>query len=153
MTEVTLTWYELELAAHVGVRRRLHSMREGRMERFHAESNAGWGDGWGRDIEGAAAEMAYAKARRQYWGGHVDTFREPDVAAVEIKHTVRDDGSLIVQPEEPDWTLLVLVTGRLPVLTIRGAMLAEYAKRPEWWRSNVPKPAFFVPQSALTVVI
>ena len=152
MTEVTLTWFELELAAYVGMRRRLYSMREGRVERFQAESNAGWGDGWGRDIEGAAAEMAYAKARNRYWGGHIDTFREPDVAKVEIKHTVRPDGCLIVQPEEPPETLLVLVTGRLPVLTIRGAMLASYAKRPEWFRQNVPKPAYFVPQSALTPV-
>jgi hypothetical protein len=144
--DVRLTWRELSIAAGAGVTRRIRSLADGRTERFDPR----YGDSWGREINGAAAELALAKLRGVYWGGHVDTFRAPDVGGRwQVRQTDRPDGCLIAHPEDVDDDVLVLVTGRDAAFNVRGYLRTRDAKQQRWWRTDVPHPAFFIPQSEL----
>lgn len=142
---VEMTLFELALAAQVGIRRRLNSMRRQTIivgnpnERFR----------WHTDIEAAIAEMAYAKFSGQYWDGSVNTFMVPDVGQVYVRHTEHDGGCLVLRPGKDDPSkLYVLVTGKAPTYTIRGmiqgadGMVDAYLRGGEF-------PAWFVPQAAL----
>lgn len=144
---VELTWAEIALAGEVGILRRITSWAKGSTERFDPD----YGDVWGREINGACAELAVAKKLGLYWGGmwRRTSFSLPDVGVLEVKHCDRSNGCLIVQREAPDETLYVLVTGVPPALTIRGYRRAGEAKLEQWWRADVPKPAYFVPQREL----
>lgn len=148
MTAVALEWFELEIAASVGVRRRVWSMYEGRKERYAPDL----GDSWGRNIEGAAAEMAYAKAAGVYWGGHVNRFRKPDVGSFEVKQTEHENGHLTIPLDESPESVLVLVTGAAPRFVIRGHALARDVMRPEYLRRFPERSVYWVPQSALRPV-
>jgi hypothetical protein len=145
MSEVVLAWHEVSLGACCGVTRRIRSMVKERTERFEPTQ----GDAWGRDINGACAELAVAKMRGVYWGGEVDTFAPIDVGGWQVKHTERANGSLVVPADAPDGVVFCLVTGFPPVLNVRGYKLAREAKQTRFWRADVPRPAFFVPQSEL----
>lgn len=143
-----LEWFELEIAAAVGARRRIRSMREGRRERYAPEL----GDGWSRDVQGAAAEMAYAKAVDVYWGGDIDGFRRPDVGRYEVKHTEHENGHLTIPLDESPESVLALVTGVAPRFVIRGHALARDVMRPEFLRRFPERSVYWVPQSALRPV-
>lgn len=140
---VKLNNSEVFLAATVGVRRMITSFMSPEMNKVANEKF-----GWHSDIEGACAEMAFAKATGMYWGGTVNTFKLPDVAGIQIRHTEYDNGHLIVREDDKDDEMFVLVTGKAPHFTVRGCLLGADAKRPEYFRGE-GYPAWFVPQSAL----
>ena len=73
---VSLTNYEIFLAAMVGVRRKIASSDYSKASTFIDPQV--W---WGSDIESACAEMAVAKALKIYWDGSVNTYSAPDVGA------------------------------------------------------------------------
>ena len=147
-TAVTLTWREVVIAADVGVQRRVRSLAEGLDDSYGYN---GQDDVWTREVYGALAEMAVAKRLGVYWDAGVNTFKAPDVGSLHVRHTQRDDGCLIVRAHDPDAALYVLVTGRVPAFVIRGAIHGTSAKRPEWMRDpGQVRPAYFVPQSALS---
>jgi hypothetical protein len=103
------------------------------------------------DIEGAAAEMAFAKWRRCYFSPSVNTFKsEPDVGWFEVRHTTLGHGSLILRESDADGSPFVLVTGASPVFQVRGWLWGREAKRAEFLRApNGRTPAWFVPQKNL----
>jgi len=149
---VRLTRFEVLAAALVGVRRRLESWGS-------AETNkVGNGSfGWQIDIEAACAEMAAAKALNLYWSGSVNTFKLPDVGegveGLQVRHTDRDGGCLIVRPEDKGHERFLLVTGQAPLFVLRGWLRGDDARQDAFWRDpNGHRPAWFVPQSALRPV-
>jgi hypothetical protein len=108
---------------------------------------------WDRDLNGACAELAFAKWVGVYWGAGVDTFHVPDVGELHVRHTVRSDGSLVLRRHDADEPLYVLLTGEVPTFVIRGAMRGRDGKRSEWLRDPGDVfPAYFVPQSELVSV-
>lgn len=142
---VTLDWYELSVAAHVGQMRRVESMRRG------CTRADGTTPEWNTDVEGAAAEMAVAKLLGRYWSGSVNAFHDPDVGIIGVRHTTRPDGKLIVRDRDKDDVLYVLVTGSNGSYTIHGGIMGadaraldEYRRNPNGWGD-----AWFVPQSEL----
>jgi hypothetical protein len=143
---VQLSWLELTQAAFVGCQRRIEALQRGRGDRYGYDA-----DGWGTDIEGAAAEMAYAKATNRYWLSVVEDPRElpGDVGPVQIRSTARADGCLILHPDDADDARFVLATGCAPTFTFAGWGIAGELKRDEYWRNGIARPAFFVPQEAL----
>lgn len=148
---VQLDWFEVEQAAMVGARRRIESRSRG------FKNGSGYNDenGWQIDIEGAAAEMAFAKLAHVYWSYSVNSFRrEGDVGRIQIRHTERENGSLIIRPKDADTGLFVLVVGKIPSFNIVGAITAKKAKaNPEWQKDyNNRDSAFFVPQESLVPI-
>lgn len=144
---VELTDYELRLGAAVGVERQLEALRLGRQHR-HGFA----GEGWDIHIEGALAELAFAKARAVFWDAVV---RRPedldgDVGSAQIRSTKRPSGCLIVHKDDPDSAAFVLITQENPrTYSFRGWLRGRDAKQQRWWRTDTGRPAFFVPQGYL----
>jgi hypothetical protein len=147
VTLVTLTPDELYLAGVIGVRRRVVSIGNGAADRNHYDPAHAE---WATDIEGAAAELAVAKVLDRYHAGL--NYRAPtDVGGrLHVRHTVRDDGCLIVRDRDPDFDPFVLVVGFAPRYRIAGWLYGREAKRDEWRSVPTGGPAaYFVPQQAL----
>lgn len=147
---VVLTWAELEIAAAVGTRRNIESLRDGnkphRLLGGHEDL-----PGWQGHIEGAAGESAVAKFLNRYWSGSVNTFKTGgDVGDVQVRTRSRHNFELIVRPKDRDEDWFVLVTGLAPVFLVHGCLRGGDAKRPEWSATHGGgAPAWFVPQSEM----
>lgn len=165
-------WYEFDaedmlFVATEGVGRRIkgltgdHIRGKGRDtfdKRICECCNRMYYDQWGSDIEAAAAEMAVA-----FFYEGVDchhTFLdhpdyEGDYKGIQVRHTLHDRGGLLVYETDPDDRFCILVTGRLPVLTVRGGLYAgEVKQHDEWWYENLKHiklidPCWRAPQSVL----
>jgi hypothetical protein len=149
---VTLTDYELRLAAFVGQTRNAEAIALGL--RDTAGFTGGHAHGLQLHILGAAGELAFAKACDRYWGGSTGTFRtEGDVGSIEVRTRSRDDYDLLVRANDKPDSFYVLVTGAMPTFKVWGYITGADAKRPEWAQTygNRP-PAFFVPKAALTPI-
>lgn len=146
MITVELTTEEMRTAASVGVERRLRAVARGRR---HRHDWSGEGE-WGVDINAAAAELAVAKVLGRYWVDTANTDFDGDVGpGVQVRWTARANGRLLLHPDDGDTHVFVLVCGTMPAFTIPGWIRGRDGKRPEWWRQDTGRPAFFVPREAL----
>lgn len=148
MTRVHLEAFECRMAAEVGLRRQLAKLGQHDAHGFN-------GDGWGIHIEGAAGELAVAKALNLYWSGSVDTFKVGgDVGSLQVRTRSRSDYDLIVRAADRDGDLFVLVTGKMPDLWVRGWMYGKEAKSSEFEQTYGDRPkAWFVPAAHLRRVV
>jgi hypothetical protein len=143
-----LTAHEFWIAAQVGAARQCKNLLKGRQDRYGFA-----GDGWEAQITGACGEAALAKMLGQWWSGNMDKLGLADVGKLQVRTTPRDDGRLIVHPEDDDDHVFVLVTGVAPRLDVRGWIVCADAKLDEYWTDpKTGRPAFFVPQSVLRPV-
>ena len=150
--DVVLSNAECRAAAYVGLNRRLDAMRDGRVEVYGSAAHGGF---WNVDIEAAAAELAVAKALGTFWAAAdtPDEDRAGDVGpGVQVRHTQHLNGSLIVHDRDADDHRFVLVDGAMPMFRIAGWAWGRDAKHADHWRADMPRPAFFMPQSALTAM-
>ena len=99
---------------------------------------------------GLVAEYAFAK-----WFGY-DYVIKPydptndDVLGYQIKATERYDGCLIKQPHNPSGIyILGIVLNDYTEVSYRGWKDSSEIQRACYWRADVPKPGYFVPQAAL----
>jgi len=146
MSKVTLSSCEIFQGAMIGVMRRVRDMKAGRSERHNVPA----GGGWQRDIEGALGEVALAKSLNVFIADHND-MKCPDVGSVDCRMTPRENGRLIIHPDDPDDRAFYLVTGAYGDYVVRGWIRGGDAKRVEWWTDpSGGRPAYFVPQDALT---
>ena len=145
--KVTLTSPEVQYAAYVGTQRRVSAIANQRGDRYGTPFR----DPWSIDIEAAAAELAFAKARDRYWQPLADdpNTLTGDVGRVQIRSTHRTNGCLITHPTDPDNAPFVLAIGQIPTYTFVGWLWGRETKHQQWWRTDTGRPAFFVPQSAL----
>ena len=130
------------MGATIGVMRRIASYTK-LDDKKHTDRND---DSWDRDIEGACAEAAFAKHMNVFWNGSVNTFHDPDVGVVQIRHTQLPSGHLIVRQDDKDCEVFVLVIGTHPHYRIVGWMRAGDGKQDEWKRDEF---SWFIPQSSL----
>jgi len=139
-----LTPSEMRLAALVEVERRVDNLYNYRAARHGAD------DGWTIGIEGAAAEMAFAKMIGVFWSGAVGNLKAKDVGLLQVRSTQRDDGCLILHKWDSDDDVFVLMVGTAPRFDCRGWLRAADGKTEEFWRDPIGgRPAYFVPQSKL----
>lgn len=107
------------------------------------------------EIVGACGEMAVAKVLDCYWSPSVNTFHAvTDLPrSMEVRSTVRTNGSLIVRANDPDDRIYILVTGQPPEMTVVGWINGADAKQ-DCWKDNPHghRQAWFVPQDALTPI-
>lgn len=149
-SSVTLTRYELDMAANVGVRRHVSAVTSGRKPTHGIDPS----DGWRAHIEGACGELAVAKYLGKYWDGSVDTFRSmPDLGDIEIRTRSKDYYELIIREDDEPSKVYVLVTGIAPHYQVRGWIRGADARRDEWLQTHGGRPpAWFVPHEALTPI-
>lgn len=147
--KITLTIGEMHLAAQNGCLRQIESMAKGLQDKHGFE-----GPGWNIHIEGAAGEIAVAKALGIYWGGSVNSFRtENDVGKFEVRTASKNGYKLIVREQDKDSNIYILVTGSAPHFEVVGWMYGGDAKQKKY--ENAPNgraAAYFVPQSDLRAI-
>lgn len=144
MITVELTPAETFLGATAGVMRCVENRSKG-IGNAHGATNA---QCWQMDIEGALAEMALSKFLGTYWKGkgHI---KDDDVDGMEVRYTDRDNGCLIIRPDDPN-RIYWLVTGVRGTYHVHGWLHAEIAKQDKYRRApNGRPPAYFIPQSDL----
>lgn len=144
---VVLTWYELFLASQIGVKRQVEALKRNLPDRHGAKAD----QGWQVHVEGAAGEMAAAKALGLYWSGSINTFKTGgDIGTLQVRTRSRHDYDLIVRDSDRDDDRFVLVVGCAPVFDVIGWILGRDAKRQEWTRTHGGRSeAYFVPQNQL----
>jgi len=148
--KVRLSWYEAAEAARAGTQRNIQALSKARRAIYGKPSSD-----WDVHIEGCAAERAVAKAYNLYWEPVVENPEElrGDVGlgmrSLQVRSTWRRDGRLITHDRDNDEHVFVLVVGRLPDFEIKGWILGADAKQKCFWRSDLERPAFFVPQDKL----
>jgi len=143
---ITLTPYEIFIAAQAGVARTVENIRDGKKHNYGAQDK----DTWQITIEGALGECALAKYLGVYWDGK-GIMRGPDVGDMDVRTAWRDNSHLLVHPNDSDDRKFWLLTGLNGKYVIRGWILGKDAKKQEYWKDmqGTNRPAYFVPQTAL----
>lgn len=102
-------------------------------------------------IEGAAGEIAFAKAFGLYPGFTINTFKAADIGSnVQVRTRSERRYGLIVRPDDDDDAVFVHVIGSSPNYVVMGWMLGKDAKRPGYSEAHGDRPpAFFVPSEEL----
>lgn len=148
---VQLTRADLYLAGHAGVMRRLSAMSKQRPEPFGTPSS----DLWGVDIESCAAELLVSRSLNQSWTPYALNPVEiiSDVGTlVQVRHTPRANGCLILHDKDSDDHAFVLVVGLGTSQRIVGWLWGRDGKQLCHWRTSTGRPAYFVPQEALSPI-
>ncbi len=150
MIRVRLTSSELLMAAQAGCFRHVEDVYKQRDDRYGANRGA---DGWRIDIQGAAGEMALAKALKLYWSGK-GVLGAPDVGEHQARTITNASHSLLMHKSDEWNRRFYLVHYNAPEFTIIGYILGKDAKMERWWSdpTGQGRPAYFVPQDALHVV-
>jgi len=146
--KITLTEFEMELAALVGTRRQIQNIFGGRKDAYGAD----YEDGWTSHIEGAAGEIAVAKWGDKFWNGNIGDLKADDVGSWQVRTTTWQNGCLILHPDkDADDKVFFLATGLAPTFFLRGWLRARDGKKEEYWSDPQRRNrwAFFVPQSKL----
>lgn len=91
------------------------------------------------DIAGAVGEMAVAKLLDRYPGFTVGTYKQADVAGVQVRATEYKSGHLIIRPNDADQDVFILVCGvknRPEMVEVVGWCTGKEAKTQlgEWQR-------------------
>lgn len=144
MPAIELTPLEMQLAAMVGVSRRLAS--RDLIDKIPAKIPR-----WQIDITGAQAEMALAKYLGVYWSPTIGTFKAPDVGEIQVRSTEYEGGVLIIRPNDPPgYYALVITLGQQ--FKIPGYIHTDAARQAVFLDQPDPaRPACWcVPQAALT---
>lgn len=146
--KIKLSISEMHIAAQIGSMRQIQALAKGLPDRHGFDGL----DGWSVHIEGAAGEMAVAKALNLYWGGSVNTFKSlGDIGSqLEVRTRSKDYYELIIRPNDKDDSRYVLVTGRAPNYNVVGWIKGKDAKQEKWSKTHGNRPAaFFVPHKEL----
>ena len=100
--------------------------------------------------EGFTGELAFAKWLHVPYKYKPYDKQDADVMGYQIKTTQRPDGCLIKQAHMPTGVyVLGIVNAALDTVTFKGWALTHEIEQEAYWRTDVPKPAYFVPQSEL----
>lgn len=142
MLEVQLAPEDIYNGVIVGARRMYDSVRRNL-------NDNGSGSNWHQHIEGALAELAFAKHFGLWFDHGIGKFGTKDVGEYGIRSTKYKDGCLILRSRDPDGKY-VLVTGEYGKYKIIGWIEAADCRKDEYLKeSNCGGKAWFVPQSKL----
>lgn len=158
---ITLCWSEMLFSALAGILFQLFCLSRGTPDSHYGGSKGE--RPWEAHIEGAAAELVVARYLGTYWNrphavGHK---KVGDGLGYEVRSTPYHTGHLIVHKPDvekghdlPD-SPFVLVTGKLPTLTIRGWQWAREMQLDDYWceegdkNGAVTEDSFWYPQEGL----
>ena len=142
MIVVTLTKAEAMRAVMIGGARHLRRLdTPDRYDRPDDPISA-----WGEDIESVAGEMVVARFLNVYYQPK-DEPDHDDVRGLQVRQTTYKTGHLILHPD--DDLPAVLVIGVIPRFAIVGWIEPHHGKRERFWRADIARPCFMVPQSEL----
>jgi hypothetical protein len=107
------------------------------------------------DIQAAASEFAVCLYMQEEWIPGINT--KKSIADVlkhfEVRRPMRPNGDLVIRPNDPPNRFYILVSGKLPTMTIVGGAFGHRVKkatdRYPLTQRNGKAPAQFVPQADL----
>ncbi len=143
MNTIKLTKPELMVAGLVGNMRSISSLGN-LVQNKHSPTDSQWQI----DVDGAAAEMAFAKWLDVYYEPSVNTFKAPDVGVMQVRSTKHEHGKLIIRANDKKDEIVVLVINRMPTYTMAGWIRTNEAKQDKYLYDPNGKgaPAWMVPQ-------
>ena len=143
MNTIKLTKPELMVAGLVGNMRSISSLGN-LVQNKHSPTDSQWQI----DVDGAAAEMAFAKWMNVYYEPSVNTFKAPDVGVMQVRSTKHEHGKLIIRANDKKDEIVVLVINRMPTYTMAGWIRTNDAKQDKYLYDPNGKgaPAWMVPQ-------
>jgi hypothetical protein len=142
---IVLTVAEARIAALVGVERQIGSLRNGNRDRPGVKPASVWTI----HIEGAAAELAFARRMGWYWDGSVGVFHDQgDVRNIHVRRRREHHWDLTIRPFDGPG-VYALVTGIFPRYRVHG--WCEWPGAPTYEAAYNPdrEPARFVRQADL----
>lgn len=150
--QIHLTPSEIYQAATCGMQRNIRALTRG-YDRGWAHMNP-----WASHIEGAAGELAVAKALGVYWPASLTSFKGADIQIqggeieVKLNLTRPDDGDLMVHTTsdvEPH-RIYISVLGTIPTFRVMGWIFGWQLLRPEFLKTlKDGGNRYVVPPSAL----
>jgi hypothetical protein len=147
--EYTLDDAELEQCRRVGQAVDLACRRAGRIPQLGGDTCAAHGLGQcGELTVSRALGVPYEPKVEQ---GPYANHRDGDVAGFQVRTTELPYGCLIIRRRDVDVLRhpFVLVVGSPPTFRIVGWIWGRAGALTEYWRTDVPLPAWFVPQAYL----
>lgn len=145
-TVIRLTASEMMLAAQAGIMRTVENVINGAKSAHGADAD---GIDWTISIEGCIAEWVASRIIDSHWYGK-GQMRGEDVGGYQVRSTAYENGCLILHEEDKDDAPYILLIGKAQVWKgAMGWMYGRDGKDKKYWRSDVRKPAFFVPVKAL----
>jgi hypothetical protein len=141
---IRLTPMELLQGAMTGAIRRITSLTRAMDKNKHADKSD-----WATDIDGALAELAFAKWRRVYYRPSNMSLKEPDVGRVQVRSTSHRHGHLILRPNDKSNAaqVFVLAITDAPDVRLIGWKFGVDCMCDEYWRDL--EAGWWVPQAAL----
>jgi hypothetical protein len=145
---IELTASEVMLAAQIGARRHISGKMNNRGDPI------GLSNGWENNIEGACAEVAFAKHMNMYLDPNLGKFGEADVGDWHVRSTKYQNGDLCIHPNELSGKYVLLV-GQLNQWEVKGWITAEEARQERFYttkRKDRPVKCYWIPQNELKTV-
>jgi len=151
MINIKLSPADFSVASFMGIQRWLHAHLAGKEDALRADKT--WDHSVLIHIQGAAGEMAAAKALGIYAPLHLNSFKNgaSDLGhSLEVRYRSNPRYDLIVRKNDLDERGFILVRGHIPSLEVTGWIQGKDAKKEEFL-SNYGDygPAYFVPQQYL----
>jgi len=110
------------------------------------------------DQIGAEGELAVSKGLGAEWDGKFYPIEEwdkwkvdgHDVGMLEVRTTRYKTGRLIIHDKDQDYSPYILVLSyNCPEFFLAGWCFGNFGKNKKYWREDVPRPCYMVPQSDL----
>ncbi len=145
MITVTLTPWEIMLAASAGVMRQVENIKNKKPPMHGLEE----GSDWQYHIEGCLGEYALAKHKKILWNGK-GVIGQTDVGKFEVRTRSKQNFDLILHPSDADESEYWLLCGLNGAYEIKGWIRGRDGKKDEYWSDPAGgRPAFFIPQGKL----
>jgi hypothetical protein len=147
MIEVELTYWEMLVAAQIGVSRQLESLNR----KLRTRNGTDPEDGFKVHIQGAMGEVAAAKGLGVYWPASCNSFKNPDLPPnIQVRLRTKAEYDLILRDGDADDEIFVLITGSPPTFSLKGWCLGKEGKKDKWKKDpNGRGAAYWVPQTSL----
>ena len=143
---------EMMVAAYIGCGRNVQCLFGG----WKPGAGLGTDDTWTPNVEGAAGEMAVAKALNLYWLPLIGDYQSTDVGPYEVRTNMsRKHTDLNLRPKDfdrgGDDKIYISVLSFAPEFEILGWIYGRDGKQPQWFRRGTPgrPPSWWVPATAL----
>lgn len=149
--QIELSKEDLEFASAIAQKRNDSQRAAGRPDGLVKGSSIG------RDVQGAQAELAASKMLDLPWDGTWlpvslwDSWKHQgtDVSGLEIRSTTLSIGRLILHKSDKDHAPYLLIIANANKFTLSGWCYGADGKQSKYWRENVPRPCYMVPQGDL----
>ena len=148
---IMLSDVEVRMAVEVAISRRQSSMHQALKPAHGIRPDFEWE--W--EVQSAAAEAAVAKLLHVWWGGNVNSFKDPDLEGnLQVRWTRDHAGHLVLRPKDNPKHKYILVTGAIPRFRIQGWAYGGAVMQPEHLCKPDPtRPScWFMPHSQLAPV-